>query len=187
MTRRLVIMVEESSMAEFINSVLPRAFPDWKRGQDWLVIPHKGKSDLETSFPRKMAQWKEPGIRFLIMRDNDGGNCRRRKSELETRVPKRVTSPYRIRIVCQQLESWLMGDPEALAEAYPKAARAPLFARWTKGDPDKLSNASELMERLTGTRAKIARSHAIACCSRPSSNRSRSFQVFLGAVKSLLS
>ena len=38
-------------------------------------VPHDGKDDLERSIPRKLRGWREPGVRFVIVRDNDRGDC----------------------------------------------------------------------------------------------------------------
>lgn len=39
------------------------------------IIHHQGKSDLERSYPRKMKEWREKDVRFIILRDNDGSDC----------------------------------------------------------------------------------------------------------------
>lgn len=84
------------------------------------------------------------GVRILIVRDNDGADCRVLKKRLLSLVP--VGAPeHRIRLVCQELESWFLGDLEAVASAYPTARRRALFARLGSRDPDDLTNASDLL------------------------------------------
>ncbi|MCC8987260.1 MAG: DUF4276 family protein [Candidatus Contendobacter sp.] len=174
-------MVEEASMEVTLRALLPKLFPDLHESEHWIIIPHEGKSDLERSYPIKMKEWREPGVRFVILRDNDGADCLTLKRKLISRVPDRAPE-YLMRIVCQELESWLLGDLKALAAAYPAAARHRQFKSLSRRDPDQLTNAAELVKDLTGTRAKINRSEMIAKQMQPERNRSRSFQVFVNGL-----
>ena len=56
-----------------------------------------------------------------------------------------------IRIVCQELESWFLGDLEAVRSAI---GRLPAHARQDSRifrDPDRLTNAADDLKKLTGT------------------------------------
>jgi len=76
--RRVVFLVEERSMKTLLDGLLPRLIP----GRSFICIPHEGKQDLEKSIPRKLKAWREPGARFVVVRDNDGGDCRALKQRL---------------------------------------------------------------------------------------------------------
>ena len=96
-------------MRVLLDGLLPRLFPYL----DFQCVPHEGKGDLERSIPRKLHAWREPGIRFAVVRDNDRGDCRALKKALlglcETGGrPGRRSEPL-IRIVCQELEAWYLG------------------------------------------------------------------------------
>ena len=164
-----------------LRKLLPKLFPDFREKEHWLIIPHQGKSDLERSYPRKMKKWGEPGVRFIILRDNDGADCLALKKRLVSKVPDDAPV-YLVRIVCQELESWLLGDMDAVAAAYPAAARHQSFKSLSKSDPDKLTNAAELMKYLTGTQAKVSRASMIAQHMQPANNRSTSFHVFVNGL-----
>ena len=174
-------------MAETLRGLFPTVFPDWRENENWIPVPHRGKSDLEKSIPIKMRGWREPGVRFVIVRDNDGGDCSARKKHLHLLTTgvgvnrKRVL----IRIVCQQLESWFLGDLDAVQAAYPhaKVSEASLPAKYR--NPDTVNNASEELETLTGVSGKTTRAGLIAAQMRPERNRSISFRVFLDGVKSM--
>ena len=185
MSGRVIIMTEEESMEQALLQLLPNCFPEFRENEHWIIISHRGKSDLESSYPKKMKQWGEPGARFLILRDNDGADCKSLKQKLIDRVPAHPPI-YLIRIVCQELESWLLGDLEALDLAYPGAARKEQFKTIAKRDPDQLTNASELVRQLTGTNSKIVRAAEIAKGIRAESNCSTSFQIFLSGFSRLL-
>ena len=186
MKGRIIFLTEEESMANTLREVLPRFFPDLRENEHWLIIPHQGKSDLEASYPRKMRGWREPGVKFVILRDNDGADCQALKARLVATVPAE-TSPFLVRIVCQELESWLLGDIEAVAAAYPSAAQHARFNSLSRLDPDSLTNASQLLKELIGTGAKRERATKIARHFRPDKNASKSFEVFISGVDRLQS
>lgn len=186
MNGRIIFMTEEASMDATLRNLLPKLFPELREYEHWLIIHHQGKSDLERSYPRKMKEWREPGVQFIILRDNDGADCLALKQRLVRMIPD--NSPkYLVRIVCQELESWFLGDLKAVAGAYPAAVRHESFRKLSKTDPDRLTNASELMKHLTDTQAKISRAEKISKHMHPASNRSTSFQAFVNGLGRFLS
>jgi hypothetical protein len=83
-----------------------------------ICLRHQGKSDLELSFPRKIRSWGGPRRpRFVVMRDNDGADCLRLKARLMELVPPNAVPQVKIRLVVQELESWYLGDLEAVKQA----------------------------------------------------------------------
>ena len=68
---RVVFLLEESSMEKLLNGLLPRIFPEWKEGVNFLLVTHEGKSDLRDSIPRKLKNWRIQGDRFVVLMDND--------------------------------------------------------------------------------------------------------------------
>ena len=68
---RVVFLLEEDSMKALLQGLLPRIFPKL----DFLCVAHEGKSDLERSIPRKLRGWRSPGVRFVVVRDNDSLDC----------------------------------------------------------------------------------------------------------------
>ena len=65
-------------MADLLEHLLPRLFPEIQ----FQCIPHEGKRDLAKSVPRKLRAWREPGVRFVVMRDQNGADCRQVKAQL---------------------------------------------------------------------------------------------------------
>ena len=101
-------------MAVLLEDLLPRIYPDLR----FLCISHQGKQDLEKSIPRKLRAWQEPGVRFVIVRDKDEGDCRRVKAALYSLCQAGRREDSLIRIACHELEAWYLGDTEALATAF---------------------------------------------------------------------
>ena len=112
---KLVFLVEESSMADLLDDLLPRLLPALR----FQCIPHDGKQELERSIPRKLRAWREPGVRFVVARDQDSGDCRQIKARLAELCRNAGRTDALVRVVCRELEAWYIGDPEALARAFP--------------------------------------------------------------------
>ena len=178
---RIIFLLEERSMAETLRFLLPKIFPGWHENRDWIAIPHEGKSDLGGAIPRKLRAWNVPGDRFVIVRDNDGGDCLKLKSRLLELAGDRTPSEVLVRIVCQELEGWFLGDPDAVTAAYPHADRRQLAS--LQKVPDTLTNASELLTRVTKCSGKILRAKTIAPHLHPERNNSTSFRVFIEGVR----
>ena len=111
---RIVFLLEEYSMKVLLEGLLPRLFP----GLPFLCVPHEGKQDLEKSIPRKLRAWREPGVRFCVIRDNDGADCRKLKQSLVALCNEGGHGDALVRIACQELEAWYFGAPDALAEVF---------------------------------------------------------------------
>lgn len=70
-----------------------------------FCLAHSGKKDLEKSIPTKLRAWKEPGVPFIIVQDNDRGDCKKLKQRLRALCAVRAEQDCLIRIVCQELEA----------------------------------------------------------------------------------
>ena len=183
---RIVFLLEEQSMVELLRGVLPKVFPAWVENQHWLAVPHNGKSDLEASVPRKLRAWNRPEDRFIIMRDNDGGDCRMHKQRLLQLAAVKPANHVLVRIVCQELEGWFLGDLEAVKAAYPVAARNIIATHRKFPAPDKMTNAAHELSQLTEVPGKVGRAKAISGHMDVEANLSHSFQVFITGLKSLV-
>src|SRR5205807_10542595 len=107
---RVVFLLEEYSMKVLLEGLLPRFVPCLP----FLCVPHEGKQDLERSLPRKLRVWREPGVRFVVVHDNDGGDCRALKARLAGLCDATGCQDTLVRIACQELEAWYLGEPRAL-------------------------------------------------------------------------
>ena len=185
MQGRLIFLLEEPSMKSLLEGLLPRIFPGMVVGQHFQCIKHEGKSDLDTSIPRKLKSWKIVGDRFVVLRDNDNANC----VDLKTRFVRMCQESGRpdtlVRLVCQELESWYIGDLSALAEAFsaPKLDSPGLRRRFA--DPDIWQKPSRELERLIPAFQKGSAARLMAKYLEEERNCSRSFQTFIGGVRRL--
>lgn len=185
MEGRLVFLLEEPSMKLLLAGLLPRLFPGWVEYTHFLLVPHEGKSDLDRSVPKKLRSWQIPGDRFVILRDNDNANC----VDLKTRFTKLCGQCGRpdtlVRLVCQELESWYLGDLAALAQAYgdPKINSPAQRKRFS--DPDSWQKPSTEVARLAPTFQKGSGARLMGAALQRSENISTSFQVFVSGLERL--
>jgi hypothetical protein len=179
----IVLMTEEASMKATLQKVIRVHFPDAHEGVDWLVLTFEGKQDLEARLVGSLQRWNYGDPHFIVLRDADSGNCHEIKAkliELAQPAGKTIT----VRIVCRELESWFLGDEAAVKAAYPGAVISGQTAKFR--DPDRLGNASQELDKVTGDRSKIGRASKIAAHLEPASNRSNSFRVTFKTLKAHL-
>jgi hypothetical protein len=183
MEGRLVFLLEEPSMKNLLEVLLPRLFPGWKSGIHFLCVPHQGKSHLDLSIPRKLSAWRIPGDRFVIVRDNDNADCSQVKARMLSLCAQSGRPDTLVRLVCQELEGWYLGDLAALATAYDAARLDSAALRKRFSTPDGWQKPSVELERLIPTFQKGSGARLMGhWLGQAQSNRSRSYQVFLEGV-----
>ncbi len=168
-------------MKVLLDGLLPRLFPSLH----FYCVSHEGKQDLEKSVPRKLRAWKEPGVRFVVIRDNDGGDCRALKSKLTALCLKGRHDHVLVRIACQELEAWYLGDPDALAEAYGREALRGLVRKAGFRDVDAIPRPAAALERLVPEFQKVSGARLMARFLSEERNRSTSFKALLTGINRL--
>lgn len=180
----IVLMTEEPSMKAALHCLLRKQFPDSVEGIDWLIFDYQGKTDLERNIPDKLKRWHYGTPHFIILRDADGGDCKVIKQKLaDLAAPS--GKPFTVRIVCQDLESWFIGDPAAVHAAYPACSFSSATRKFR--NPDLLTNASQILSELTGVHSKVTRASRISAHLTPANNGSGSFRVTFRALSHHLS
>lgn len=186
MEGRLVFLLEEPSMKRLLEGLLPRLMPGWVAGQHFLCVPHEGKSDLDRSVPRKLAAWRVPGDRFVVVRDNDAAACLEVKARLTRLCADSGRPDTLVRLVCQELEAWYLGDLEALSRAYEDPRVCATAVRKRFFDPDTWEKPSVEVQRMLPTFQKRQAAQRMGqTLGDTGNNRSRSFQVFLEGVRKM--
>lgn len=142
-------------MEHLLRGLLPRLIPEGYEGSNWVLVPHSGKSDLEASIPRKIRAWREPGVRFFIIRDQDAGDCVEIKERLKELAEMAGRPDTMVRIACRELEAWYFGDLSELAQAYETPSVAKLGVRRSFRVPDAVVNPSGHLERHIPAFGKI--------------------------------
>lgn len=170
------------------------------------IISFKGKPDLLAKLPQRLRgyrQWLPDDWRVVVLADADNENCRTLKERLERIasdagfMAKTAACSERFqvlnRLAIEELESWFIGDEEALRAAYPRVARN-LAQKERYRDPDAIAGGTwEALERLLrkggyfpGGLGKVTAARNISIHMVPERNRSRSFQVFRDGLLELV-
>lgn len=169
-------------MEDFLNALLPRLFP----ALAFQCVPHEGKSDLEKRLAGKLRGWRTPGTRFVVMRDQNGADCRDVKAKLVDLCLSGGRPDALVRIVCRELEAWYLGDRNALLQAFPEEPRhieRELNKRRFR-DPDAVvAPAAALSSLMPAFRKRSAARTMGKLLSRE--NTSHSYRVFLAGVDRL--
>lgn len=179
---KLVFMVEEKAMLVTLNVILPKILPP---NFAFQIIKHEGKSDLKKSIPRKLRAWNEPCVSFVVLRDNDNAVCEEIKNKIQGICEKAGRPDTLIRIVCQTLESWFLGDMAALAAAFNQPKIAAYNAKAMFRDPDGLGNPSEEIGKIIPGYQKVSGARKVASYLNLDRNCSTSFNVFVSGLQRL--
>ena len=178
---QVIFLLEELSMQILLEGLLPRLFPELP----FRCVPHNGKTDLDRSITATLRGWREPGARFAIVRDNDGGDCYALKERIRQLCHNGRRDDALVRIVCQELEAWYFGEPDAMAEAFGDERLRRIKNRPRYRNPDAISKPSGEIKRLVPRFQKIDGARRMAQHLTRERNRSRSFAVFLDGVANL--
>ncbi len=181
----LVFFLEEPSAEEMLKGILPNILPE-------SVIPRfivfEGKQDLEKQLKRRLRLWNLPDSNFLVMRDQDSGDCRLIKQDLLAKCREAHKPETIVRIACQELESFYIGDLKAVEEGLGIRGVAKQQNKRKFREPDCLQKPSqELMHLTKNCYQKVSGSRAIGRCLDLRNNLSHSFNVLIKAIERTVS
>ena len=179
---RMIFLVEELSMQAFLEIFLRRLYPDL----EFLCVPHNGKSHLDRNIVHTLRGWRVPGDRFVILRDNDGGDCYALKEQLRELCRRGEREDTLIRIVCQELEAWYLGEPDAMADAFGDERLRNIGRQAAYRNPDARPKPSLDMEKLNREFQKLSSARRMAQHLTRENNRSHSFAIFLDGIARLM-
>ena len=112
---QIVFFLEEPSAVAMLEGFLPKILPS---GLSFRCIPFEGKQDLEKQLVKRIRGYRVPGARFVVLRDQDSGDCKNIKSILFQKCKEAMRSDILIRIACYELESWYLADLSAVEKAF---------------------------------------------------------------------
>ena len=105
---------------------------------------------------RKLRAWQESNLHFLVLRDKDSEDC----IDLKRRLLKICDDTGRrdctVRIAVHCLESWILGDMQAISAAYNKPAIAGLSRNAKFRNPDRLANAEDELLKIIPEYQKVS-------------------------------
>lgn len=180
MIEHLVFLLEGESERDFLELLLPRVLPP-------NIHPHfmvfEGKQDLEKNVQPKLKRWLLPNSQFVVMRDQDSGDCKVIKEGLRQKCAAAGHPNALVRIVCRALETFFIGDWKAVAQAYEKPSLESNQRKAKYRNPDQLgSPADELDAALRGYQKREG-ARKITPHLDLLGNRSTSFNVLLHSLQ----
>lgn len=180
--RTLLFLLEEPSARDLLEGLLPRLLHERVIAR-FLVF--EGKQDLERNVARKIRGWQQPDTHFVVLRDQDAGDCHAIKANLQQLVPQDKKDSTTIRIACRELEAWALGDWAAIANAYDRPKLAELDRKSLYRAPDGLSSpVRELRKHVPGYQKRDG-ARRLGPLLTPDRNRSNSFRVFCRTITAL--
>ena len=188
--KNLVFFVEGRSEKEMLKGILPKLL---SQNIKPFYIVFEGKQDMENKFTKRLNGWQKPNSVFVILLDQDQEDCKLIKKRIVKKCQQsqhkrgRQQLKYMVRIACRELESWYLGDINAVAKAFNKP-KLPLRYQNKQQykNPDKIQNPSKLLIKITnGEYQKISGAKIISPYLSLWTNKSNSFKVFIKGIKKL--
>lgn len=142
----LVFFLEEPSAKEMLQGILPKLLPEHVTPR---FIIFEGKQDLEKQLIRKMKGWNTPNSRFIVMRDQDSGDCLKIKESLLEKCREAGKSDAIVRIACHELETFYLGDLQAVEQGLKLKGLAKSQMNKKYREPDTLTNPAQELMKLT--------------------------------------
>lgn len=201
---RIEFLVEEQSAEEALKHLLPRLI---KKRAQWKLISLGSKYKLIKALPKRLAAYRQridegEDLRVVVLVDRDHDDCNAIKHQLEdvargarlaTKSAPDADGRFLVvnRIVVEELESWFIGDPEALRQAFTSLpqidARRGIFRNPDNGGSwEALHRFLKKHGIYRSSFPKIDAARRIAPRLDPHTNRSHSFGVFVDGVEALL-
>ncbi len=181
--KTIVFFLEEPSAREMLAGVLPRILPETMQVR---YIVFQGKQDLEKNLKKKLRGWRMADCIFVVMRDQDSGDCKAIKTKLTDLCREAGKEGVLVRVACRELESFYLGDLAAVEQGLGLSGLRKQQQGKKFRDPDALGNPAEELFRITQhAYDKIAGSRAIAPYLSLEANCSNSFKVLLSGIKNL--
>lgn len=156
----LEFLVEDSSGARLVESLLPQVIGPNGEPHTWRVVDYKGigrlprglgrsadpaKRALLNQLPRLLAGYgRTPGYdAVVVVVDSDARDCKSFLAELQAVLAQCDSAPPAtlFRLAIEEMEAWLLGDRPAVLAAYPKAKKE-VLARY---EQDSICSTWELL------------------------------------------
>lgn len=182
--KTLVCFVEGPSDAALLTCLLPKLLPADMTVQYQVF---QGKQDMEHHLFSRMRNWRTPDSLFVVIRDQDAGDCRSIKEKLAELCRESGRTGWLVRIACRELESFFLGDLAAVETGLETSGLRNRQNQRKFRNPDALGNPAEELERLIGRRYnKLADARAIAPHLDLERNTSRSFNALISGIRKLV-
>ena len=182
--KTIVFFLEEPSAKEMLMGFVPTILPPEIHTR---YITFQGKQDLEKNLVKRLRGWNLPDSLFVVMRDQDAGDCVMIKNKLLDLCNQANKKNVLVRVACRELESFYLGDLLAVERGLKLKGIASLQEQSKFRTPDLLVHPSRELRRLTKKHyQKISGSREIGPHLNPETNKSKSFKVLVTGIRRLV-
>ena len=115
--RHIVFLLEEPSAQDALQVWVPQWLPHDVQVHYQVF---QGKQDLEKRMVMRIRNWLLPNTRFIVMRDQDSGDCKAVKVKLKGLCAEAGRPDAVVRVACRELEAFFVGDWQAVAMAFSR-------------------------------------------------------------------
>jgi hypothetical protein len=185
--KTIAFFLEEPSTKVMLEGFISAHFNHDPDKFDFRYCVHEGKQDLEKNLERRLKGWLLPNTVFVVIRDQDSGDCIVIKQSLYKKCKDAGHPETIVRIACRELESFYLGDPVAVEQGLGLKNIAKSGNKASFRMPDTVDRPSKKLMALTkGRYHKIDGSRKIAPFLNPQINRSHSFKVLYKTLRDIL-
>jgi hypothetical protein len=186
--KTVVFLLEELSAKIFLEGLIKANFLFEEEDLSLRYLVFEGKQDLEKNIVRRLKDWRLTDTYFIIMRDQDSGDCFAIKEALQEKCKSAGKESVSIvRIACRELESFYLGDLVAVGKSLGLPTLAKNQSKASYRNPDALESPSKVLEQLTKNKyQKIDGSRKIAPNMTPNKNKSHSFLVLYSSLSRII-
>lgn len=178
----IVFFLEEPSAEAMLEGLLPKILPNELY---FRCIVFEGKQDLEKQLVRRIRGYLVPGAKFVVLRDQDSGDCKKIKSMLFQKCKEADRLDVLIRIACYELESWYLADLSAVEKAFSLSGLTKYQNKVKFCSPDEYPSPAKTLKSVVPSYQKVGGSRAIGPLLDIDNSRSRSFAVFVSGLRRL--
>ena len=134
---KIRLSLSSANVDEVIKRRLLEKVPE---AEPVLASAYEGKQDMVKRVARQVRAWRHPDSRFVLLMDQDSGDCKEIKSDLVERCREGGRTDCVVRVACRELEAWFIGDWSAVAEAFRNPRLEKQRAKAPYRTPDQVVN-----------------------------------------------
>lgn len=154
------------------------------------IFVFEGKRDLEKRFAGKIQNYggiKGENYYYLILIDQDGADCKKLKEKYEKLIKEKIKREISvlIRIACHELESFYLGDLDAVENALRIKIPGKQDSKKYR-EPDQIEKPSDFLKKITKSEymKSVEQSKKIGSLLKlDGSNKSKSFNALIKGIK----
>jgi len=184
----IIFLVEDYSMRKFLEGILPRL---GFTADAFEIKHHQGKEDLLGNLTQVIPTLSKRAKHIVVLIDQDRQDCIQLKQKLKEKVAW-CACDYTLRIACYELESWFLGDLDAITQCSERFRLKHFQNKQKYQQTDNIVKPSTDIETIVpdwktlySSKPKFAEKMSQFIALEPEQNRSCRFSIFLKTLYEL--